>query len=306
MGASMAFRRAAVTAAALLALLSASSAGGAGGESTGGSAIAADGFESGNTLAWDQRVPPLPTPDVFRFSDLDLRDPHVFVDVPGFGCLDVTDDPPPIGPSVNEQLETAVTTDDDGDGLLDLSLLLGFRPFSATAAGERLDVGLGDCLEPIGSTVCDWRIPPVPRTTTYDAPAAGACLEPHPGTTSGYTPGITTPFAPCLVSQPALVPFRLFGQTFEVEAAQAGAAFLPGPVSILTDGLFLGFLPEAVADSILLPPDLPIVGGQPLSVLFPGGTGNCAPGDDRDTFEAESGWWLYFNYPADAVPFVGQ
>lgn len=277
-----------------------------GGEAPAGDPLIADGFESGNTLAWEVRVPPLPPPDVFRFSDLDLRDPHVFVDLGALGCLDVTDSAPAGVMSLNEQLETAVTTDDDGDGLLDLSVLLGFRPFDPSAVALRLDTGPGDCLEPIGSTVCDWRIPPVPRTTAYDAPASGACLEPHPGTTSGYSPGITTPFAPCVVSRPALVPFILFDQAFELRAAQAGASFLPGPVSTLTDGLFLGFLPESVADSVLLPPAVPVVGGQPLSILFPGGTGNCAPGDDRDVFESESGWWLYFNYPADAVPFVGQ
>lgn len=271
-----------------------------------GSTISADGFESGNTLAWDQRQPPLPVPDVFRFSDLDLRDPHVFVDIPGFGCTDVTDTAPAGIPALNAQLETSVTTDDDGDGLLDLSVLLGFRPFDTGAAGLRLDTGPGDCLEPIGSTVCDWRIPPVPRTTAYDAPASGLCLQAHAGTTSGYSPGITTPFAPCVVSQPAVIPFILFEQSFELQATQAGAAFVPGPVSSLTDGLFLGFLPESVADSILLPPSFPLVGGQPLSVLFPGGTGNCAAGDDRDVFQSQTGWWLYFNYPADVVPFVGQ
>jgi hypothetical protein len=287
-------------------LLGAAAAALAAGDAPAGDPISADGFESGNTLAWDLRLPPLPVPDVFRFADLDLRDPHVFLDVPGFGCLDVTDDAPPGGPSVNEQLATAVTTDDDGDGLLDLSVLLGFRPFDTAAVGLRLDAGPGDCLEPIGATVCDWRIPPVPRTTSYDALSSGACVEPHSGTTSGYTPGITVPFAPCVGSAPALLPFRLFGQTFALEEGQVGAAFLPGPVSVLSDGLFLGFLTEVVADTILLPPDLPIVGGQPLSILFPGGAGNCAAGDDRDLLDGESGWWLYFNYPAEVVPFVGQ
>ena len=45
--------------------------------------------------------------------------------------------------------------------------------------------------------------------------------------------------------------------------------------------------------------------GQPLSILFPGGTGNCAVDDDRDTYEAVFGWWVYLNFPADPVEWTG-
>ncbi len=48
-------------------------------------------------------------------------------------------------------------------------------------------------------------------------------------------------------------------------------------------GLMRGFLSEAEAATVLLPATLPIVGGQPITVLLPGGAGNCAAHDDRDT-----------------------
>jgi len=93
----------------------------------------------------------------------------------------------------------------------------------------------------------------------------------------------------------------------ELLASQAGGGFLGGPPpGSIEDGLLFGFLTEAAADTILLPADLPIVGGQPVSVLLPGGTGNCAAGDDRDTFDGMSGWWLYPDYRAEPVPFVGD
>jgi hypothetical protein len=50
---------------------------------------------------------------------------------------------------------------------------------------------------------------------------------------------------------------------------------------------------------------VPIVGGQPLSSVLPGGAGNCAAGDDRDVLDAVTGWWFYLNYPADEVPYQG-
>ncbi len=266
-------------------------------------------FESGNTLGWSSRVPPEPAPEVYRAADLDLRDPHVFINVPVFGCQDFTDDPVAGGlaPSFNDQLAAAVTMDGDGDGSLDLSVLLGFRPLDVLAAGERLDRGLGDCTAPLAGTVCDWRIPPVPVTTTYDGLAAGGCLAPHPGTTSGYLPAPAEPSAPCFTSAPREVTLLLLETEVELIASQAGAEFLGGPPpASLENGLLLGFLTEAAANSILLPPDLPIVGGQPISVLLPGGAGNCAPGDDRDMHQGESGWWFYFDLRADPVPFVGD
>lgn len=62
----------------------------------------------------------------------------------------------------------------------------------------------------------------------------------------------------------------------------------------------------AAALLILLPADLPVVGGQPLSILLPGGTGNCAGHDDCDLFEGVTGWWFYFEYVAEPVPWTGE
>ena len=91
-------------------------------------AIFSDGFESRNTLAWSAEQPPLATPSVHRLTDLDLRDPHLYVQF--IGCFDVTDNdfPGAPGSSVNAGLATAIASDDDGDGFLDSSSLLAFRP----------------------------------------------------------------------------------------------------------------------------------------------------------------------------------
>lgn len=274
-----------------------------------GTVIFDGSFDSGNTLAWSARMPPLVAPEVYRAADLDLRDPHVFLDVPGFGCQDFTDNPAGGGlvPSLNSQLAAAVTADGDGDLLLDLSVLFGFRPLDVVAVDGRLDRGLGDCTSPLASTVCDWQRPPIPVTAIYQGLAAGSCLAPLPGTTSSYLPAPAEPAAPCYTSSPQQVTLELIGTSLELEDSQAGGEFLGGPPpTSIESGLLLGFLSEAAAGSILLPADLPIVGGQPVSILLPGGAGNCAAGDDRDMNQGVSGWWFYLDYRAEPVPFIGD
>ncbi len=294
--------------------------------------IFADGFESGDTSAWSVTVGL--APQVFRFSDLDLRDPHVFVDAGILGCFDFTDEPIPLaGFSFNGSLQDQITGDADLDGFLDLSSLLLFRQLDLSAVGERVDFDDGLCVTPPvafaplwgdivafaslwGDTVAfaplwgdtDTGCAPNPATepliTSYDGLGAGTCLETVAGTTSGYAPAVDEPAAPCFVTVAETVPFQLGDLTVTLEDVQLAATFAGDPLA-LDAGLVRGFLSEAAADALLLPPDLPIVSGQPLSILLPGGTGNCAAGDDRDVHQAVSGWWFYFNYTAERVFYIG-
>ncbi len=274
-----------------------------------GTALFADGFESGNTLAWSNRVPGLPPPDAFRVVDLDLRDPHVFADIPGVGCVDFTDEELPLGlgPSFNDSLQAAIEGDEDGDGFLDFSQILGFRPFSESAVDERLDAGCGACTAPLATTSCDWdRTLVIPRTTTYDALSAGVCLEPIPATTSGYLPAVPTTVAPCVVSDVGPAPILVLvldGVPIVLEEGRFSGSLVGEPVFRLEEGLVRGFLSEAVADTIVLSgPGGDVV----LSSLLPGGAGNCAPGDDRDQLDGVSGWWFYLEQVAEAVAFTGD
>jgi hypothetical protein len=271
--------------------------------------IFSDDFESANTLAWDARVGiELPAADAYRYSDLDLRDPHLFVDTIVFGCNDFTDNDLPLGlaPSVNSQIATLITNDGDGDGLLDLSALLLFRPYDAAAGGGRLDQAGGACTAPLAGTNCALDGLSVPRTTSYDALGAGTCLAALAGTTSGYLPAVPAPAGPCFVSAPITAQLGLLGVAVPLSEVQVAAEALSGaPPAGFQAGLLRGFLRESDADLLLLPPELPLVGGQPVSVLLPGGSGNCAAGDDRDLLAGESGWWFYFELTADEAAYTG-
>ena len=126
---------------------------------------------------------------------------------------DVTDTTP-VGAqfSVNAQIQASIATDGNGDGQLDLSTLLAFRPFDPLATAGRLDVGDGACAPPNPPASCDWRMPPIPRTIDYDALTAGVCLAPLAGTTHGYSPAIAPAGAPCYVSEPeATAAFPVLG-----------------------------------------------------------------------------------------------
>ncbi len=263
-----------------------------------------DDFETGDFSNWPVVSPAVPT--VFRFSDLDLRDPHMRTDLPLVGCADFTDQPQLGGlvPAFNATVEQQLTTDADGDGNLDASILLLFRPLNTQGSG-RLDTRNGICTDPLTSTSCMPDPLSMPQVGDFQSQATGVCLEALPGTTSGYTPGITEPQGPCFVSTAVTLSLGLGGLEIPLQDGQIAASYLGSPAIALDSGLLRGFLTEAAA-TVLIPPDVPQVGGQPISSLFPGGVGNCiAPPGDLDMHNGESGWWFYLNFDADQVQYIG-
>lgn len=272
--------------------------------------IFSDGFESGNTLAWSASVgePALIPPDVYRMSDLDLREPHLYVS-PGLGCFDFTDQDLPLttNTAFNPQIQAAITGDAEPDGTLDASYLLQFRPLLELANDLRLDFAGGLCSAPMAGTTCAPDPASVPQTSLYDGLASGTCLEALAGTTYGpYSPEVGGVSAPCFVSAPRGVVFDLNGVSLPLSSVQIAGGWSAVPIAGFSSGLMRGFLSESDAAQVLLPASLPIVGGQPITVLLPGGAGNCSTHDDRDTVGGVSGWWFYLNFVADAVPWTGN
>jgi len=254
--------------------------------------IFSDGFESGDAGRWHDVVG-WEILDALRFSDSDLRDPHVFVDT-GFplGCKDVTDEGVAgVVPSFNEELEASITTDDDEDGDLDSSTLLIFRPFNPEISDASVILTDADCTAP-------------PEYLRYDGLPSGPCLSVINGTTSGYSPAISEPGPECFSTRQAVIWVEMNGTPIPLHDARIGAQETDGNIDHTAPGILMGFLYESDADATPLPDDTPLVGGQPLSSVLPGGNGCCAPGDDRDTLDGVSGWWMYFNWVGDRVPYT--
>jgi hypothetical protein len=238
----------------------------------------------------------------FRISDLDLRDPHVYVYF--ISCLDVTDTEI-AGFSFNNALQTEIQADSDDDGALDLSLLLSFMPLAQQDPTNFLAVGAGTCSVPIETTGCsDIQTPFFATDATLDG--AATCLTPVPGTTRPYSPAITNAEPACFSGPSVNLVLDLAGIPLTLRDAQLAATFAGTPADQLVNGLLRGFVTESDANNAIIPADFPLVGGQPLSSLLPGGTNNCAAHNDKDVNNVE-GWWFYFNFTAtqviDQAPF---
>jgi hypothetical protein len=229
----------------------------------------------------------------FLLSDLDLRDPHFFVNA--IVCRDVTDTPL-LGFSVNGQLQAQIQGDADGDGFLDLSNVIEFLPLDQAAASNPSQIGAAVCTAPLAGTQCGDLLDPTPATATLAG--TGTCLGTLAGTTRPYTPAITAASAACFASSTISVTLDLAGVPVTLRDAQYAATFSDSPATALGNGLLRGFISEADANLIILPATLPLIGGQTLASLLPGGTGNCAAFSDKDINLGVVGWWFYLNFPA--------
>ena len=243
-------------------------------------------------------------PTAFRMGDLDLRDPHVFVNF--IGCRDVTDTPI-VGFSVNGELQTNIQTDGDtpADGVLDLSIATVFRPLAQTAATSPAEIHFPQCRTPFAGTTCS-RMPSAttPVLTTATNLATGTCLTPLAGTLLPYSPAVTSPSGPCYAAGPVTVPINLGGIPITLRDARIAATYVGNPAGNTTNGLLMGFISETDANATIIPASFPLVGGQSLSSLLPGGTGNCATHDARDMNGAVRGWWFYLNFTAPRVTWI--
>jgi hypothetical protein len=253
-----------------------------------------DLYESGVCALPDEQDCASLGPTGFRLTDAELADPPVWADFGGDQCGDVTT-------VVNTLLRDQIRKDADGDGLLDLSILNLFHPLDPASPAGMIEVGPGACAAPAPGSSCALD-QAAATSTTVTQKTAGTCLGPLAGTT---TPGATvsTATAPCYAT--ASMDFRLSLGPINVVLADArlGGSFAGAPIGRLDNGLARGFISEAQAEALILPADLPLVGGKQLSNLLPGGAGSCAAIDGRDVGPdgTTRGWYFYLNFTAQVV-----
>jgi len=234
---------------------------------------------------------------LFRVDDLDLRDPHVFINF--ISCMDATDSGFP-GFSVNGSLQDRIQGDTDpADGYLDLSYVLEFRPLDQSAGINAMTFGNAQCTAPRATSACAPISNPVDTTATLSG--ATECLAPLPDTLHPYTPNVTAAPAPCFSSSPATFEFVLAGTPVVLHDMQLAATFDNAPATGLLSGVIRGFLTEEDANNTVIPASYPVIGGQKFSSLLAGGTGACPMFSDKDLNASTPGWWFYFNFVANAV-----
>jgi cysteine-rich repeat protein len=243
-------------------------------------------------------------PTAFRMTDLDLRDPHVYVNA--VFCQDATDTPVFGIFAVNTELSNSITMDDDDeDTYLDLNIVLVFRPIDQGSSSTTVaELHFGDCTS-TSPTTC-YPDPDVVVSSTMNM--SSACLGALPNTlTTMYTPEIAAQTGPCFLSDAETITIDLSGIPVTLSNARVAAQYLGTPATQFVNGLVRGFISEASANTTPLPADLPLVGGQPLAQQLPGGdppgsgNTNCAGHSDKDMDGATPGWWMYLNFTASQV-----
>lgn len=255
-----------------------------------------DSSDGGDSDVADVDSAPIEGPVVaYRITDLDLRDPHVFVMIGA--CNDVTE-------VQNDGFETDITEDngpdDEPDGLLDLNGLAVFRPLNQAVEPVNLEVLLGaDCTAPIESTSCTkGDASSITATGSNDTSAACDVILADT-TTDGYEPAPAPAPAPCFAAE-APAGILEFGP-FQLSEVAGAATYQGDPATGLMSGILRGFLSEEHADAATVDTAL---GEMVLSSLLPGGTDNCADSDDRDSDTGgASGWYVYLDFTAEEVPF---
>jgi hypothetical protein len=157
----------------------------------------------------------------------------------------------------------------------------------------------------MNGTTCDLSASPPPEVTVFTNVETGVCLEPHAGTTSGYTPAIDVPTDDCFYSDTVVMSIPFLGAYMTIEDADVAAEYVGDPATGMVNILIRGFMSETDAQNTIV--DLPILGLTPLSDLLAGGTGCNIGHDDRDLGPdgVTLGWWFYFNGTAVEVSYVG-
>ena len=240
-----------------------------------------------------------PATDYFRFVSLNLRDPHLFVEV-GFLCIDLTDHPE----GLNKNLNDSLLYDLNGDGFIDFSLLLRVDPNDPQVSSGQFDLSEGSCSSDLATCTV---LAPILAGTFANRTEAGTQCNPTPPwvATSGYTPPVEIPGARCFetAQTSGILDFDLLSIPFE--DLSIAAEYAP-PVQALLSGVIVGFISEDTANTVQVDTGLGVL---PLATLLPGSSESCItissdlrqPRFPPSSSENSLGWWFFFNFEAVAV-----
>lgn len=228
----------------------------------------------------------------YRLASLALRDPHIFA--PSLFCVDLVVGF--AGFSVNSELQATID-DPTGNSILfvpdNADPGVATTPLSAWFAACG---GTTDCAPDVGAT-------PISSAAMYNL-AAGDCFTPVAGSlNTGYTPAPNDPQGPCFFTDSTSIAFDAGGLVLPLSDAVIASSYDgTSPVNGLIEGVIMGFVSQTTAQSVVLPADLPLVGGATLASLLKDGPGGSAcSGNDAEMHNGELGWWFYIDFTATPV-----
>jgi hypothetical protein len=207
--------------------------------------------------------------------------------------------------SANSFFQDDVQTNTNDDGTLKTNYLMVFKPLNKTGNGPLEVYVTSTCSSPMATTSCDSTSASA-TFTTYTTSSSGQCLDAIAGTLHPYNPAITYSTAPCFVTGTFDLTLTIAGILVHLHDVNISGTFTGEPVTAISNGLLRGFMYETDANASILPSTLPLIGGKPLSAILAGGSGCCASTSDMDTLNGVKGWWLYMNFTAPQVPYIGN
>ncbi len=254
-------------------------------------------------------------PAAFRWRTFGIADPEVYAtngEVCGAALNQIILKPVLNKTSRGDKPDSLVDAD-ALDGLVDIGFVVKFSPI-AQGDGESTEgeFVVSDCnvIEPApsaagGPTPCSPSVinDPARASFTLTTQASGTCLEPLPGTTDFPVPTVEAGDNGCFVSDPFDVTISL-GSVVSIPLTDAriAAQWQEDPATGLENGLVSGFISEADAEAIVI--DFAAIQGQTLAqTLSPL---NEPPCNHRDEKDGVVGWWVYFKFSAEPVPWQGN
>lgn len=274
------------------------------GEDEDDSDTAPEGTTTGEPMDTDVDVGGL---DAFRFTELVVRDPHFYSAPPVIGCIDITDTTP-LGAdaSVNGVFRAAINSDDPEmpDGMLDLNLILLFRPLDQTEGAQgNMDFANGACPTADAGSSCA-QTPGTPMfAAAYTNMSAGStCLAPEPGNLGGYSPQPMSTSGPCLHAGPTQIQIATAVFSLDLSMVEVAAQYDGEPTNGLISGSVKGFISRSVAESTPLPAELAgVIGASNVAGLLAGHPTNCKT--DTNDMDGD-GWWMHADFKAERVEWT--
>ena len=228
----------------------------------------------------------------FRITQLTLADPCLAA-----GCS--------LNGAANDPIKAAIEEDDPAapDGSLDLNILILMKPLDQSVPGNvATTLTEGECTPPHPGASCTQGEAAVPVSLTATNDDSGNCFDPD--ATAGGSAEPINPVAPgdfgCFATEAADFTLVLGTLPVPLQAAQVFAQYDANPATEIT-GVLKGFLTGDAAAFAIIPPDIVLIGGQPLTVLF----GVAGTGVETGPDGVTPGWWVHVNFTAEAVPFNG-
>lgn len=227
----------------------------------------------------------VPMDSYFQVNSLEVRDPHLFVQVVGDSTV-----------TVNDSLTEALTMDDpeDADGFLDLGFVLGFLPLDQADGGsESMFFTNASCTAPLDTSTCDVLGDSVPSEGTYTSSGA-ECYAPVAGNLGTYSDPPAAPMAtagPCFSVSLDSVDILAGDFVLPMTDVTVAATYVGNPAGNLVSGNIEGFISATDAAATIVP--VPVFGDTPLADLL--------QDEDRDG----EGWIFHIAFTAVPVEWTG-